>query len=70
MGEKVGKSRNLVNFDPRKFFGGVPNLKLILGTPFQKFLPRKVWTTPPDPKGVGKNFAPKIFLGRASHGGT
>ena len=53
---------------PRKFFwGGVPKtLKPVLGTSFQELLPEKFGTTPPDPKGLGKNFAPpkkKIFWG-------
>jgi len=29
----------------------------------QPVKPEKFWTTPPDPKGFGKNFTPKSFLG-------
>jgi len=49
---------------PHKFFGGAPKiLKPVSGTPFQGLFPGEVWTTPPDPKRVGKNFAPKFLLG-------
>jgi len=52
------------NFDPRKFFGGAPKiLKPVLGTSLQRLLPEKFWTTPPDPKGWEKKFAPQFFLG-------
>ena len=48
---------------PVNFFGGALQiLKPVLGTSFQGLLPGKFWTTPPDPKGLGKNFAPPPFF--------
>ena len=68
MGEKVGNREIWAKFDPRtNFFGGAPKLlKPVLGTPFQGLFPGNVWTTPPDLKGVGKNFAPRIFWGEGA----
>ena len=63
---KKSENRKIwANFDPPQIFlGGAPKiLKPVLGTSFQGLLPKKIWTTPPDPKGFGKNFAPQIFLG-------
>ena len=62
---KIAKFR-LILTPPKIFLGAAKILKPVLGTPFQGLLPGKVRTTPPDPKGVGKNFAPtpkKIFWG-------
>ena len=63
------KSKKIAKFGliltPTKFFlgDGTPKiLKPVLGTSFQGLLPEKFWTTPPDPKGLGKNFAPQIFF--------
>ena len=53
------------NFDPPQIFGGAP--KPALGTSFQGLLPEKFWTTSRDPKGLGKNFAPKIFFREEGH---
>jgi len=57
-------------FDPPyKFFGGTPKIfKPVLGTSFQGLLPEKFWTMPPEPKGLGKNFAPNFFWGRPPNG--
>jgi len=63
---KKSENREIwANFDPPQiFFGGAPKiLKPVLGTSFQGLLPEKFWTTPPDPKGLGKNFAPQNFFG-------
>ena len=55
------------NFDPPCNFlrggGSRQNFETVLGTSFQGLFPEKFWTMPPDPKGLGKNFAPKFFLG-------
>ena len=43
--------------------GGAPKIsKPVLGTSFQGLLPEKFWTTPPDPKGLGKNFDPQFYF--------
>jgi len=65
---KKSENREIwAKFDPpANFFGGASKiLKPVLGTSFQGLLPEKFWTTPPDSKGLGKNFAPppKFFLG-------
>ena len=65
-GQKKSENPEIsANFDsPKNFLGATKILKPVLGTPFQGLLPGKVRTTPPDRKGVGKNFAPKkIFFG-------
>ena len=57
------------NYDPSPaiFLGSPKILKPVLATFFQGLLPGKVWTMSPDPKGVGKNFAPpQIFWGEGS----
>ena len=52
-----------VEWDTLQIFWGAPKiLKPVLGTPFQGLFPEKVWTTPANPKGVGKNFAPQFFF--------
>jgi len=73
--EKWAKSRKiakcgLILTPPANFFGGAPKiLKPVLGTSFQGLLPEKFWTTPPDLKGLGKNFAPlQIFWGEGPQG--
>ena len=54
---------------PLQIFLGTPQiLKPVLGTSFQGLLPEKFWTTLPDPKGLGKNFAPNIFWGEGPQG--
>ena len=71
---KKSENRDIwANFDSLQFFfgGGAPKiLKPVLGTPFQGLLPKKIWTTPPDPKGLEKNFAPppNFFGGRGPQG--
>jgi len=63
---KKSENREIwANFDPPTIFlGGAPKiLKQVLGTTFQGLLPEKFLTTPPDPKGLGKNFTPQIFWG-------
>ena len=70
----MDESRKITKFGltltplPREIFlGEAPKiLKPVLGTPFQGLLPGKVWTTPPDPKLVGKNFAPIFFRGEGA----
>ena len=65
--KKSENSEIWANFDPlapQIFLGGAPKiLKPVLGTSFQGLLSEKFWTTLPDPKGLGKNFAPKFFFG-------
>ena len=67
--EKWAKCRKItkfgLNLTPTIFLGGrAPKIwKPVLGTPFQGLLPQKFWTTPSDPNGLGKNFAPKFFFG-------
>ena len=64
---KKSENREIwAKFAPTNFFGGAPKiLKPVLGTPFQGLLLKKLLTTPPDPKGLEKNFAPppKFFWG-------
>ena len=63
MGENVENHEIWANFDPHNFLGGAPKiLKPVLGPPFQGLLPGKVWTTPPDSKGVEKISPPPIFF--------
>ena len=70
MGEKSENHEIWANFDPKQIFlGAAPKIfKSVLGTSFQGLLPEKFWTTPPDPKGLGKNFTLQILLGEAPQG--
>ena len=65
----VQKSRKITKFGliltpPCKFYGGQPqNFATSFGYYFSGTIARKVWTTPPDPKGVGKFSSPIFFFG-------
>jgi len=62
MGKNVGKSRNLANFDPPPqilFVGGEPqNSETSFRYFFSGTIASKILDYAPDPKGLGKNFAP------------